>query len=103
MTSPDARARKPVKRARSAGGVVFRRDGGDARILLLQHTSGKWMLPKGTIEEGEPAQPVALREVREAARISDVRAGADVGEERACVFGQREDVCRARQVRYLLR
>src|SRR5438876_10559500 len=88
MTSPDARARKPVKRARSAGGVLFRRDGGYARILLLQHSSGKWMLPKGTIEEGETPETVALREVRKETGISKVRVVADLGAERHYVGGR---------------
>ena len=102
MKSQGGRARKPVKRARSAGGVVFRRDGGDARILLLQHTSGKWMLPKGTIEEGETPEVVALREVREETGISNVRVVADLGEERYYFFWRSEDTYYDKTVRYFL-
>src|SRR2546427_12422727 len=76
----DGRARKPVKRAQSAGGVVFRRDGGAPRILLLKHSSGKWMLPKGTIEEGETPEAVALRGGREGTGLSHVPVGAELGE-----------------------
>ena len=67
--------RKPVKRARSAGGVVFRRvaDPDGLQILVLQHEGGKWMLPKGTIETGETPEAVALREVREETGLSNVR------------------------------
>src|SRR2546430_12545949 len=72
----DGRARKPVKRAQSAGGVVFRRDGGAPRILLLKHSSGKWMLPKGTIEEGETPEAGAPPAGRGANGISPLRAGA---------------------------
>lgn len=102
MKSSGGRARKPVKRAQSAGGVVFVRDDHDARILLLKHTSGKWMLPKGTIEEGETPEAVALREVREETGISNVRVMADLGEERYYFFWRSEDTYYDKTVRYFL-
>lgn len=96
------RARKPVKRAHSAGGVVFRRDGAGPAILLLRHESGKWMLPKGTIEPGETPEAVALREVREETGISRVRVVADLGEERYHFFWRAEDTFYDKSVRYYL-
>ncbi len=96
------KARKPVKRALSAGGVVFRRDGGEPRILLLRHTGGKWMLPKGTIEEGETPEAVAVREVREETGLSHVRVMADLGEERYYFFWRSEDTYYDKTVRYFL-
>lgn len=96
------RAKKPVRRARSAGGVVFRHDDGPAKILLLKHESGKWMLPKGTIESGETPEEVALREVREEAGISQVRVVADLGEERYYFFWRAEDTYYDKTVRYFL-
>lgn len=97
-----SRARRPVKRAQSAGGVVYRRDGDQPRILLLKHTSGKWMLPKGTIEAGETPEAVALREVREETGISKVRVVADLGEERYYFFWRSEDTYYDKTVRYFL-
>ena len=94
--------KKPVKRARSAGGVVFRRDGGRHAILLLKHESGKWMLPKGTIEQGETPEEVALREVGEETGISRVRVVADLGEERYHFFWRSEDTYYDKTVRYYL-
>ena len=94
--------RKPVKRAHSAGGVVFRRVDGQAAILLLKHDSGKWMLPKGTIEEGETPEAVALREVREETGISRVRVVADLGQERYYFFWRSEDTYYDKTVRYFL-
>lgn len=96
------RRRKPVKKARSAGGVVFRRDNGEVTVLLLKHSSGKWMLPKGTIEAGETPEGVALREVREEAGLSAVRVVADLGEERYYFFWRAEDVYYDKSVRYFL-
>lgn len=94
--------KKPVKRARSAGGVVFRRDGERPAILLLKHDSGKWMLPKGTIEQGETPEDVALREVREETGISRVRVVADLGEERYYFFWRSENTYYDKTVRYYL-
>jgi len=99
---PQTRGRKPVKRAHSAGGVVFRRDHGGPSILLLRHESGKWMLPKGTIERGETPQEVALREVREETGISRVRVVADLGEERYFFFWRSEDAYYDKSVHYFL-
>src|SRR3989441_7132421 len=102
MKGQPGRTRKPVKRAQSAGGVVFRRDGGAPRILLLKHSSGKWMLPKGTIEEGETPEAVALREVREETGIANVRVVADLGEERYYFFWRSEGTYYDKTVRYFL-
>lgn len=98
----ETKGRKPIKRAHSAGGVVFRRDNGQAFILLLKHESGKWMLPKGTIERGETPEGVALREVREETGISKVRVVADLGEERYFFFWRSEDTYYDKTVRYFL-
>ena len=96
------RGRKPVKQARSAGGVVFTRDSSTPQILLLKHESGKWMLPKGTIEPGETPQEVALREVREETGLSNVRLVSDLGEERYLFFWRSEDTYYDKTVRYYL-
>jgi 8-oxo-dGTP pyrophosphatase MutT (NUDIX family) len=91
MAAP-SRRKKPVKRARSAGGVVFFRGAaGEVRILVLQHEGGKWMLPKGTIESGETPEAVAVREVREETGLSQVRIVQDLGEERYSFFWRTED------------
>lgn len=99
-------ARK-VKRARSAGGVVFRRffpatSEVEFRILLLQHETGKWMLPKGTIEPGETPEAVALREVAEETGLRNVRIVADLGEERYVFFWKVENTYYDKTVHYYL-
>jgi 8-oxo-dGTP pyrophosphatase MutT (NUDIX family) len=48
----------------SAGGVVYRRQGGGVEIALI-HVRGRWGLPKGHVEAGESPDQAALREVRE--------------------------------------
>jgi predicted NUDIX family NTP pyrophosphohydrolase len=59
--------------ARSAGVMLFRRDGADLKILLVhpggplwaKKDAGAWQIPKGLIEPGEDAQSAAERETRE--------------------------------------
>lgn len=97
-----------VKRARSAGGVVFCKPSSgvgrldDLRVLLLQHETGKWMLPKGTIEAGETPEDVARREVAEETGITNVRIVADLGEERYVFFWKAEDTYYDKTVHYYL-
>ena len=50
----------------SAGGVIYRRQKGEAEVCLIQTQGGKaWQLPKGLIERGEEAEEAAVREVAE--------------------------------------
>jgi len=50
-----------------AGGVVFRKTGGQPEYLLVQakRTPTEWVLPKGHIERGETMPEAAVREVHE--------------------------------------
>ncbi len=96
-----------MRRAHSAGGVVFRRfppdaSGAPVQILLLQHEAGKWMLPKGTIEAGETPEAVALREVAEETGLHNVRIVQDLGEERYLFFWKTEDTYYDKTVHYYL-
>ncbi len=45
----------------SAGGVLIE----DSRVLLLLNTRGKWVLPKGHVEDQESLRAAAVREVWE--------------------------------------
>lgn len=56
----------------SAGGVVFRANGGDPLFLLIRDSYNNWGFPKGHLEEGERPEDAALREVREETGIDDV-------------------------------
>ena len=56
----------------SAGGVVFRANGGDPLFLLIRDSYNNWGFPKGHLEEGERPSDAALREVREETGSHDV-------------------------------
>lgn len=54
------------KREFSAGGVVYKKDGGKVLWLIAKHSGyHKWGLPKGLVEKGEGLEETAAREVEE--------------------------------------
>lgn len=58
---------------KSCGAVIFRRDGGQLRFLIVKNKQGRnWGFPKGHVELGESEEQTALREVREETGL-DVR------------------------------
>lgn len=66
-----------MKRARakeetSAGGVVYRLDGGAPLYLLIRDSYKNWGFPKGHVEEGEQPDDAALREVSEETGLADL-------------------------------
>lgn len=51
---------------KSCGAVVFKKEEGIIKLLLLKHNNGgHWGLPKGHVEKGETEQETAIREVFE--------------------------------------
>ena len=55
-----------TRREISAGCVVYRKNGVEAEVALIQPRDREaWSLPKGLIEQGETPENAALREVRE--------------------------------------
>jgi 8-oxo-dGTP pyrophosphatase MutT (NUDIX family) len=61
-----------VRDETSAGGVVFRLDGGNALYLLIRDSYQNWGFPKGHLEAGEIPEAAALREVSEETGLSDL-------------------------------
>jgi 8-oxo-dGTP pyrophosphatase MutT (NUDIX family) len=53
----------------SAGGVTFRAPADGFDVAVIRTHEGRWQLPKGWIEEGEPPEATAIREVREEAGL----------------------------------
>ena len=50
---------------KSCGGVVFCRQGGDIRYIIIRHRGGHCGFPKGHMEPGETERETALREIYE--------------------------------------
>ena len=57
---------------KSAGAVVFRREMGTIKYLLLHYELGHWDLPKGHIEKGENPEDAARREIFEETGIKNI-------------------------------
>jgi 8-oxo-dGTP pyrophosphatase MutT (NUDIX family) len=62
----------PHSRIEQAGAVVFRRKSRGIRFLVIssRRTSGRWLFPKGHVDEGETASEAALREASEEAGVA---------------------------------
>ena len=57
---------KRMKKEKSCGAIVFRREENKWMLLLLRHRhGGHWSFPKGHVEAGETEEETALREIKE--------------------------------------
>jgi 8-oxo-dGTP pyrophosphatase MutT (NUDIX family) len=66
------KAQRRAQRETSAGGVVFRREAGVARFLLIRDSYRNWGFPKGHLEREEPPAEAARREVTEETGLEDL-------------------------------
>jgi 8-oxo-dGTP pyrophosphatase MutT (NUDIX family) len=71
-------ARSRAKEERSAGGVVYRMEGGRAHFLLIRDSYKNWGFPKGHLEVGEPPELAALREVQEETGLDDLALRGEI-------------------------
>lgn len=60
----------PVEK--SAGALIFRKEKGIIKYLLLHYESGHWEFVKGHIEKGESIKDTVRRETKEEVGISDL-------------------------------
>lgn len=65
--------KKRVKKEKSAGAVIFRKEGGKIYYLLLNYGKGYWGFAKGRIEKGEKEKDAAKREIAEETGIYNIR------------------------------
>ena len=68
-----------MKKERSAGAVIFRKDK-EIKYLLLHYEAGHWDFPKGHVEEKEAELDTIKREVREETSIEDIELVLDFRE-----------------------
>ncbi len=54
-----------MKLETSAGFIIFTKENGIIKYLLLHYTSGHWDFPKGKLEAGETKHEAAVRELEE--------------------------------------
>lgn len=58
---------------KSAGAIIFRKEGNQIYYLLLHYQSGHWEFPKGHIEKGESEEETVKREAIEETGIKDLK------------------------------
>lgn len=71
-------ARSRAKEERSAGGVVYRMEGGRALFLIIRDSYKNWGFPKGHLEVDEPPELAALREVQEETGLEDLALRGEI-------------------------
>ncbi len=68
-----------MKKTYSSGGLVLKRDGKNALLLLVRHKDGFLVFPKGHIQKAETEEQTALREVKEETGLEGLRAIKKLG------------------------
>ncbi|HQB32770.1 MAG TPA: NUDIX domain-containing protein [Erysipelotrichaceae bacterium] len=59
-----------MSKEKSCGAVIFTRDNGVLKFVLIEDLEGNYGFPKGHMEENETEQQTALREVKEETGLS---------------------------------
>lgn len=54
-----------MKKEKSCGAFLFRKDNGNNEVLIIKQVQGHWCFPKGHVEKHESEQETALREIYE--------------------------------------
>ncbi len=54
-----------MKKEKSCGGVVFTREDGEIRYVIIKQTNGICCFPKGHMESSETEEETAIREIKE--------------------------------------
>lgn len=78
-----------MKKEKSCGAVVYKKENNETFILLLKHNAGHWSFPKGHVEENETEEQTALREIKEETNL-DVTI--DKGFKKVSTYSPKEGV-----------
>ncbi|MBI4091148.1 NUDIX domain-containing protein, partial [candidate division WWE3 bacterium] len=99
-----------MKFEKSAGGIVFKKQGNELKFLLLESDSISrnnphkiWSFPKGTMEEGESELITALREVKEETGLSQVEAIPNFKTYQKYMYKRNDELVSKTDVFFLLR
>lgn len=62
-----------MPKEKSAGAIIFRKEGDKIYYLLLHYPTGHWEFPKGHIEGKETEEETVKREIKEETGIEDLK------------------------------
>lgn len=91
-----------MKKELSAGAVLFRREGGKIKYLLLHYGAGHWDFVKGHVEAGEEEKQTVMRELREETSIANAEFVPGFKKEVSYYFKDKTDTIYKTVVFYLL-
>jgi len=89
-----------MKRERSAGAIVFKKDK-EIMYLLLNYEAGHWDFPKGNVEANETELQTVKREIEEETGINDIEIINGFKEKMQYFYKLNEDVINKQVVFYL--
>lgn len=79
-----------MKKEKSCGAVIYRKNKGETEILLIKHKNGgHWAFPKGHVEKKETEAETALREIREE---TGLKVKLDTGFRASVTYSPKPDV-----------
>lgn len=78
-----------MKKEKSCGAVVYKKEENNVLFLLLKHNSGHWSFPKGHVEEKETEEKTALREIKEE---TNLEVSIDKGFRKVSTYSPKEGV-----------
>src|SRR3989338_5236004 len=81
-----------MRNEKSAGAVIFRKEGGKIFYLILQYGQGHWDFPKGHIENQETEQQAARREIEEETGLKEIEFASDFKETIKYFFRQKGEL-----------
>ncbi|AWX69314.1 bis(5'-nucleosyl)-tetraphosphatase [[Mycoplasma] anseris] len=58
-----------MRKEKSCGAIVFKNNGSQLEVLLVEQNAGHWGFPKGHVEPAETEKETAIREVKEETNI----------------------------------
>jgi bis(5'-nucleosidyl)-tetraphosphatase len=86
---------------RSAGAILFFRNGKNAEYLVLHYPAGHWDFPKGNVEEGESDEAAAKREVMEETGITHIKLVMNFQRTIEYHYWKKDQLIRKRVIFYL--
>lgn len=58
-----------MKKEKSCGAVVIKKENDELKFLIIRQTDGYWGFPKGHVEENETEEETSIREIKEETNI----------------------------------